>query len=398
MIKRESYLKKIRKFYHLDLIKVITGIRRSGKSALLMQIMEELRAEGVEESQILYINFEDSDFSLIRTKANFFRHIRERVPEEKQCYLFFDEIQIVPEFARIIGSLRVKYGASIFITGSNSRFLLEALEALPAGWYVSLQIMPFSFREMCEIRNISPKECSEEILLDYMEWGGMPQRFILRSEEQIKNFLWDVYETIVLRHMVLGFGVRDIALFKQVFAYLVSNSSRIFSVTAIMEYFQSKGRKVSKETIYNYLDYMTASCMITKAARYDIREKRVLTKMDKYYLTDLGLGRIQNSGFKLEMGALLENVVYNELLIRGYEVYVGKTRSGEVDFVAMKDGQKEYYQVVYYLYDQRVIDREFGALSDIADNYPKYVISFDRADYSREGMIHKNALKFLLEE
>ena len=163
------------------------------------------------------------------------------------------------------------------------------------------------------------------------------------------------------------------------------------------DYFLSINRKVSKETIYNYLEHITSSLIMTRASRYDIRGKRILTKMDKYYLTDMGLGRIRNSGFKLEMGALMENVVYNELLMRGYEVYVGKTRKGEIDFVAIKDNQKEYYQVAYYLYDEKVIEREFGAFKSVPDNFPKYVLSFDKMDFSRDGIIHKNILKFLME-
>lgn len=299
---------------------------------------------------------------------------------------------MVPEFERVINSLRMKYGASIFITGSNGKLLSGELATFLSGRYVSFKIMPFSFREMCEIKNISNHELSEELLLDYMEWGGMPQRFLFSNEEQTKTFLRDVYDTIVLRDIVQRSGVKDLELFNQVMEYLVCNPSQIFSVSSMTNYFLSINRKVSRETIYNYLEYITSSLIMTKACRYDIRGKRILTKMDKYYLTDTGLERIRNSGFKLEMGVLLENVVYNELLVRGYDVYVGKTRTGEVDFVAIRGKEKEYYQVAYYLYDQKVIDREFGALAGIPDNYPKYVISFDKMDFSRDGIIHKNAL------
>ncbi|MFR5601804.1 MAG: ATP-binding protein [Lachnospiraceae bacterium] len=227
--------------------------------------------------------------------------------------------------------------------------------------------------------------------------SGLPQRFQMQTEEQTKTFLRDVFDAIVLRDIVQRSGIKDIDLFNRLVEYLVCNPSQTFSITSVSDYFQSINRKVSKETIYNYLENITASMIMEKASRYDIRGKRILTKMDKYYLTDLGLGRIRNSGFKLEMGALLENVVYNELLVRGYEVYVGKTRAGEVDFVAVKGQQKEYYQVAYYLYDQKVIDREFGAFREIRDNYPKYVISFDKMDFSRDGIIHKNAVQFLVE-
>lgn len=397
MVKRENYLRKIRGFYHKDLIKVITGIRRCGKSVLLMQIMEELRADGVADSQIIYINFEDYDYSFIRTGMDLHEYVKKKIISDKIHYLFFDEIQVVPEFERVINSLKMKYNTSIFITGSNGKLLSGELATFLSGRYVSFSVYPFSFREMCELKGVTRKEATDELLLDYMMWGGLPQRFLMENEEQTKTFLRDVYDTIVLRDIVQRAGIKDVDLFGRVMEYLVCNPSQIFSPKSMTDYFLSIDRKVSKETIYNYLEHITSSLIMTKTSRYDIRGKRILTKMDKYYLTDMGLGRIRNTGFKLEMGALLENVVYNELLVRGYEVYVGKTRNGEVDFVAIKDNKKEYYQVAYYLYDENVIEREFGAFDGIPDNYPKYVLSFDKMDFSREGMIHKNVLDFLLE-
>lgn len=397
MIKRENYLARIRKFYHMDLIKVITGIRRCGKSVLLQQIMEELKKEGIEEEQIIYINFEDYDFSFIRTGDIFHEYIKKQITTEKKYYLFFDEIQVVPEFERVINSLRMKYGASIFITGSNGKLLSGELATFLSGRTVSFSIYPFTFREMCQLKMID-KEGGEAALHDYLVWGGLPQRFIMTDEEQTKTFLRDVYDTIILRDIVQRAGIKDIELFNRILEYLVCNPSQTFSITSIVNYFLSIDRKVSKETIYNYLEHIVASLVMTKATRYDIRGKRVLTKMDKYYLTDMGLGRIRNSGFKLEMGALLENVVYNELLVRGYEVYVGKTRTGEIDFIAVKGQQKKYYQVTYHLYDEAVIEREFGAYKEVGDNFPKYVLSMDKMDFSRDGIIHKNVIDFLLED
>lgn len=397
MVKRENYLQKIRPFYHMDLIKVITGIRRCGKSVLLTQIMEELRQTGITEEQIIYLNFEDYDYSFIRTGMDLHEYVKKQIKEREQYYLFLDEIQIVPEFERVINSLRTKFGASIFITGSNGKLLSGELATFLSGRYVSFYIQPFSFREMCQFKNITQDAITEELLQEYMIWGGLPQRFLMENEEQTKTFLRDVYDTIVLKDIVQRAGIKDVDLFNRIMEYLVLNPSQIFSITSLSNYFLSIDRKVSKETIYNYLEHITASLIMKKVSRYDIRGKRILTKMDKYYLTDMGLGRIRNSGFKLEMGALLENVVYNELIYRGYEVYVGKTTYGEIDFVAIKDQQKEYYQVAYYLYDQKVVDREFGAYENIPDNYPKYVISFDKMNFSRDGIIHKNIIEFLME-
>lgn len=398
MIKRETYLQRIRGFYHMDLIKVITGIRRCGKSVLLRQIIDELKVSGVSEEQIIYINFEDYDYSFIKTGTDLHEYVKGKIINKEKYYLFFDEIQVVDDFERVINSLRIKFDASIFITGSNSKLLSGELATFLSGRYVSFMVYPFSFREMCEIKNIVPEDASDELLQDYMVWGGLPQRFLMENEEQTKTFLRDVYNTIVQNDIVHRANIQDIDLFNRVIEYLVCNPSQVLSITSMSNYFMSINRKVSKETLYNYLEHITSALVMSKASRYDIRGKRILTKMDKYYLTDMGLGRIRNSGFKLEMGALLENIVYNELLVRGYEVYVGKIRNGEVDFVAIKDQQKEYYQVAYYLVDQSVIDREFGAFSGIPDNYPKYVISFDKMDFSRDGIIHKNILKFLTEK
>ena len=397
MIKRENYLVRIRKFYHVDLIKVITGIRRCGKSVLLQQIMDELQEEGIPKEQIIYINFEDYDFAFIRTGEIFHDYIKKQLVTEEKYYLFFDEIQVVPEFERVINSLRMKYGASIFITGSNGKLLSGELATFLSGRTVSFSVYPFTFREMCLIKEIK-RENIEEALHDYLIWGGLPQRFIMEDEEQTKTFLRDVYDTIVLRDIVQRAGIKDIELFNRILEYLVCNPSQTFSITSIINYFLSIDRKVSKETIYNYLEHITASLVMTKATRYDIRGKKVLTKKDKYYMSDMGLGRIRNTGIKLEMGALLENVVYNELLVRGYEVYVGKTRTGEIDFIAVKGQQKEYYQVAYYLYDDPVIEWEFGAFKEVGDNFPKYVLSMDKMDFSRDGIIHKNVIDFLLEE
>ena len=398
MVKREMYLKKIRPFYHLDLIKVITGIRRCGKYVLLHQRKQELLAEGIRDDQILYLNFEDYDFSFIQSGKDLHEYVKEQLTEKQKYYLFFDEIQTVSEFERVINSLRMKFDVSIFITGSNGKLLSGELATYLSGRYVSFLVMPFSFREMCEIRKVQPESATEEMLLEYMEWGGMPQRFQLTDQEQVKTFLRDVYDTIVLRDIVQRAGIRDVDVFNRLIEYLACNPSQTVSVKSISDYFMSVERKISRETIYNYLENITASMIMRKVSRYDVRGKCILTKMEKYYLTDTGLGRVRNSGFKLEMGALLENIIYNELIVRGYDVYVGKTRESEVDFVAVRGNEKEYYQVAYYLYDQKVIDREFGAFREIEDNYPKYVISLDKMDFSRDGIIHKNAVRFLTEE
>lgn len=396
MIKRENILKRIRPFYENELIKVLIGLRRSGKSVLLHQIMDELLQAGVKKEQIIYMNFEDFQYSSITNAQQLYDHICDKRQNEEKYYLFFDEIQMVSEFERSINSFRATWDVSIFITGSNSKLLSGELATVLSGRYITFRVMPFSFQEACEMRKI--KTPDENDLTEYMNWGGMPQRFSMHGESEVRTFLQDLYNSVVLRDIVQRTGARDVDLLNRIMEYLMANPSQTFSSQGILKYFKSVDRDVSTQTLYNYLDHIQTSLIVSKARRYDIRGRKILTTLDKYYLTDLGLGRIHNSGYKLEMGALLENVVYNELLSRGYEVYVGKLPGGEVDFVALKNGKKEYYQVTYYLYDQKVIDREFGAYASIPDNYPKYVISMDKMDFSREGIIHLNALKFLLEK
>ena len=395
MIIRESLLQRIRPFYNSDLIKVIYGLRRCGKSVLLQQIIEELLRQGVPQKQIIALNFEDFQYSFITGPKELYDYISEKRISSEKYYLFFDEIQMVPGFEKVINSFRATWDVSIFITGSNSMLLSGELATLLSGRYVSFRVMPFSFREYCEIRAVEIPD--EKHLTDYMIWGGMPQRFAMKSESETRTYLQDLYNSVVLRDIVQRTGARDVDLLNRIMEYLMANPSQTFSSQGILKYFQSVNRKVSTQTLYNYLDHIQTSMIVTKARRYDIRGKQLLTSLDKYYLTDPGLGRIHNSGFKMEMGALLENIVFNELLVRGYEIYIGKIPGGEIDFVAVKDGKREYYQVAYYLHDQGVIDREFGAFTRIHDNYPKYVISMDQADFSADGIIHKNVISFLLE-
>lgn len=397
MIKREHYLRKIRPFYNSDLIKVLVGIRRSGKSVILRQIMEELHEIGVSESHIIYMNFEDFEFDDIKTAKDLYEYIKPKlIHKEDQYFIFIDEIQYVSEFEKVINSLRSVYHTSIFITGSNGKLLSGELATYLSGRYVSFKIMPFNFYEVCEIqkdRNLS----LDAIFLDFLNWGGMPQRFQFYALEDTKVYLNDLYNSIVLKDIVQRTGCKDVELLNRLIHYLSQTPSQSFSALKVSKYFQSENRKVSSETIYKYLDYIASSMIMTQAQRYDIRGKKLLTTLDKYYSMDMGLSRIKQSGFKLEMGALLENIVFNELLVRGYDVYVGKTLRGEIDFVVIKGNEKQYIQVAYYLSDENVIEREFGAFNSVSDQYPKLVLSMDQMDFSRDGIRHQNIIEFLLE-
>ena len=399
MIIREIYLSKIRPFYDQDLIKVIMGIRRCGKSVLLLQIIDELKEKGIEEKQIIYINFENEDYSFIKNDIDLHNYIKEKITNKEKYYLFFDEIQNVKDWEKAINSFKTSKNVSIFITGSNSDLLSGELATHLAGRYVSFKIYPLTFSEVCELKNIKEKEDIEEAFDDYITWGGMPQRFMLTDEMQTKTYLSDVYDSIVVKDIITRFGIKDLDLFNRIVEYIVTTPSQNFSAESLSNYFANKdNREVSKVTLYNYLEYMTKAMLINKADRYDIRGKRILNGKYKYYLTDLGLGQVKNIGKRQQLGAYLENIVYNELISRGYDVKIGNLEKAEIDFIATRFKEKIYIQVAYILADDTVIDREFGAYKGIEDNYPKYVLTMDKHDFSQEGIIHKNVIDWLLEK
>ena len=399
MIIREKYLSKIRPFYDQDLIKVIMGIRRCGKSVLLLQIINEIKEKGIEEKQIIYINFENEDYNFIKNDIDLHNYIKEKITNKEKYYLFFDEIQNVKDWEKAINSFKASKNVSIFITGSNSDLLSGELATHLAGRYVSFKIYPLTFSEVCKLKNITEKNDIEEAFDDSITWGGMPQRFMLTDEMQTRTYLSDVYDSIVVKDIIARFGIKDIDLFNRIVEYIVTTPSQNFSAESLSNYFANKdNREVSKVTLYNYLEYMTKAMLINKADRYDIRGKRILIGKYKYYLTDLGLGQTKNIGKRQQLGAYLENIVYNELISRGYDVKVGNLEKAEIDFIATRFKEKIYIQVAYILADENVIDREFGAYKSVEDNYPKYVLTMDKHDFSQEGIIHKNVIEWLLEE
>lgn len=400
MIKREKYLKNIRPFYEQDLIKVITGIRRSGKSVILTQIMDELKESGIKEDQIICVNFEFADYINLTNSKELNDFIEKKLVNKNKYYVFFDEIQNVIGWEKIVNSLKAKYkeNISIFITGSNSDLLSGELATHIAGRYVSFKVYPFTFDEVCELKNIKNKDKYEleKVFDDYIIWGGLPQRFSMTDVLQVKTYLSDVYNSIVIKDIVERFKIKDLDLFNKILTFIVTTPSQTFSAESLSNYLLSDNIEVSKITIYNYLEYMCRAMLINKAERYDVRGKRILNGKYKYYLTDLGLGQIVNNERKKQMGAYLENIVFNELISRGYDVKVGSFDNGEIDFIATKFDKKEYYQVAYHLNDD-IIDREFGVYNNIQDNFSKYVISCDTFDFSQNGVIHKNIIDFLLD-
>ncbi len=399
MIIREKYLSKIRPFYDVDLIKVIIGVKRCGKSVILLQIIDELKKKKILESQIIYINFEYEDYSFIKDDMDLHKYITEKIVNDDKYYLLFDEIQNVNHWEKVINSLKASKNVSIFLTGSNSDLLSGELATHIAGRYVSFNVYPFTFKEVCELKNLNNKEEIEEAFYDYMTWGGLPQRFVFTEEEQVKTYLLDVYNSILIKDIISRFNIKDLDLFNRIVEYIVTTPSQNFSAESLANYFLNHDeREVSKVTLYNYLEYMIKAMIISKAPRYDVRGKRILNGKYKYYLTDLGFGQIMSTSKRPQLGAYLENIVFNELLSRGYEVSVGNLEKGEIDFIATRFKEKIYIQVAYLLADDTIVEREFNAFNNILDNYPKYVLSLDKLIYSQNGIIHKNVIDWLLDK
>lgn len=396
-LKREIYLQQIRPFYESDIIKVITGVRRAGKSVLLKTITEELVANGIVDSHIIYINLEDMDYEYIQNASDLNKEIKARIQDENKYYIFLDEIQHITDFEKALASFRATLNVSLFVTGSNSTLLSGELATLLTGRTVEFEILPFSFSELKEYLEINNKPFSEDIFYDYLKWGGFPLRFDYADETAIRRYLSNLYESIVNRDIIKKSGNMDKKQFMDISLYILANAGKEFSADNICTYYEHQNNKpIARRTIYNYLDKMKKAYLIHGVSRYNIIGKAALKNREKYYAVDMGFRTINTNTINFEDTFFLENIIYNELLTRGYHVFTGKTYKGEIDFVAIKNGKKCFIQVSYLLASAETIKREFGAYDKITDASPKYVLSLDKIDMSQNGIVHLNIIDFLL--
>lgn len=398
MVKREQYLERIRPFYDSEMVKVITGIRRCGKSTIMKQIIEEIRDRGIAEDHILYLNFEIYQYRKLCEADAFNDYVEDFIKDEQKYYLLFDEIQNVTDFELVINSFRASHDVSIFMTGSNSKLLAGELATHLSGRTVSFRIMPFNFSEFCKFKKENNiLKTMDELLDEYMIWGGFP---IVCKEEDLSSkevLLSNIYDSVVLKDIIMRNKVASPVTLEKVLEYVVANSSITLSGNNISNTLNEQEQVISTPKVYDYLRYMEEACICDKVSRYDIRGKKVLAYEEKTYVCDLGFFHLKKNRVKEEYNYIVETICYNELISRGYQVYIGKTYKGEVDFIAQRGQEKFYVQAAYLLSDERVIEREFGAYQNIDDNYPKYVITMDRVPMSRDGIIHKNLVDFLLE-
>lgn len=364
MIVREAYLSKIRPFIGKDIIKVLTGIRRGGKSVLLEQIRDEINSP-----HTIFLNFEDLSNQHLCEYNAFHEFVCEKIGSSKEkFYLFFDEIQEVQGWEKSVNSLRVKFHADIYITGSNSRLLSGELATYIAGRYVSFVVYPFSFTEFKLVN-------SDYTFDQYIQYGGMPfLSSVDFGSEVSKNYLQDIFNSVVLKDIVKRNNIRDVDLLERIIAYALANVGRSFSATSISKFFKAEKRTVAPETILNYLKACEDAYLLYRLKSQDINGKKMLKVNEKYYIVDHGLREAVVGENLQNVEIILENIVGLELLRRGYKVCVGRVGEKEIDFVGEKDGDKLYVQVCYLLNEESTIKREFGSLLEIKDNYPKYVL------------------------
>lgn len=399
MIKRKFYLEKIVKLIDTEDIKVITGVRRCGKTVLLKQIIDELENRGIASENIIYMSFESSKYKNIRNDDDLDEFIFSKTNNlNGKIYLLFDEIQKVKNWEVSLNSYRVDLECDIYITGSNSQLLSGELATLISGRYISINMLPFSFKELIQYHDEMHENIDEIKLFEqYLSYGGFPGLLNYENEEKEK-YLYDLYSTIVLNDILYKNKVKDLDLLERLMEFMISNIGQLFSANSISKYIKNENRKTTPHTIINYMDYARNAFIFYQIKRENIKQKRKLLISDKYYLVDSGFYFIFNGFTQRNWGQLLENIVFLELIRQGYSITIGKIQDLEVDFVCRKANQIKYIQVSQSILDENTRKREFKSLEKISDSYPKYVISMDSFDFSANGIIHLNIIDFLKSE
>ena len=397
MIKRKFYLEKIVKLIDTEDIKVITGVRRCGKTVLLKQIIDELENRGIASENIIYMSFESSKYKNIRNDDDLDEFIFSKTNNlNGKIYLLFDEIQKVKNWEVSLNSYRVDLECDIYITGSNSQLLSGELATLISGRYISINMLPFSFKELIQYHDEMHENIDEIKLFEqYLSYGGFPGLLNYENEEKEK-YLYDLYSTIVLNDILYKNKVKDLDLLERLMEFMISNIGQLFSANSISKYIKNENRKTTPHTIINYMDYARNAFIFYQIKRENIKQKRKLLISDKYYLVDSGFYFIFNGSTQRNWGQLLENIVFLELIRQGYSITIGKIQDLEVDFDCRKANQIKYIQVSQSILDENTRKREFKSLEKISDSYPKYVISMDSFDFSANGIIHLNIIDFLI--
>ena len=396
-IERAEYLSKLKKFRDKKLIKVVTGIRRCGKSTLMEIYRDWLINKGVSSERIVFINFEDYDYFSLRDPQNLYGYVKDRLSETEMTYLFFDEIQHVKDFPDVINSLNLKPNTDIYLTGSNAYMLSSELATLLSGRYVEISMLPLSFREYVEA--IGGQNSLQDSYNQYVTNSSFPYTLELESSDEISDYLNAVYNTIVVKDIMTRQKIQDVTMLESVIRFAADNIGNILSTKRIADLMTAEGRKIDQKTVEKYMHAFCETFFLYEAKRYNIKGKQLLKSLSKYYLVDIGLRRMLLGSRGFDVGRVLENEVYLELLHRHSQVYVGKNDQLEVDFVTINTDGLAYYQVAATVRDSATLERELASLRNIDDHYPKYLLTLDDdPDSDYDGIIRTNALRWMVNE
>lgn len=397
MIARIDYINYLNKFKDMPLIKVISGVRRCGKSTLFLQYIEYLKSNNIDDDHIIFINFEDLEYEELTDYKMLYNFINNKIVDDKSYYIFLDEIQNVEKYEKTVDSLLIKGNCDIYITGSNAYMLSSELSTLLSGRYIEIKMFPLSFKEYVSYYK-DVNNNYEDLFNKYINSSSYPFSINFKEENLLNKYLEDIYNSIIIKDISLRIKKLDISLLHRIVKFMFDSIGSILSINKIANKLTSDGYKVDNKTVSKYIEVLTESMLFYKAERYDVKGKNILSSLEKYYVVDIGIRQIKLGRNYTDLGHIIENIVYLELMRRNYNVYIGYFTNAEIDFVAIKNGEIEYYQVCLSLLNEEVLKREVKSLKMINDNYPKYIISMDKVgtNYNIDGIKHVNLIDWLM--
>lgn len=397
MIARIDYINYLNKFKDMPLIKVISGVRRCGKSTLFLQYIEHLKSNNIDDDHIIFINFEDLEYEEYTNYKTLYNYLNKRIIDSKKYYIFLDEIQNVEKYEKTVDSLLIKGNCDIYITGSNAYMLSSELSTLLSGRYIEIKMFPLSFKEYVSYYK-DVNNNYEDLFNKYINSSSYPFSINFKEENLLNKYLEDIYNSIIIKDISLRIKKLDISLLHRIVKFMFDSIGSILSINNIANKLTSDGYKVDNKTVSKYIEVLTESMFFYKVERYDVKGKNILSSLEKYYVVDIGIRQIKLGRNYTDLGHIIENIVYLELMRRNYNVYIGYFTNAEIDFVAIKNGEMEYYQVCLSLLNEEVLKREVKSLKMINDNYPKYIISMDKVgtNYNIDGIKHINLIDWLM--
>lgn len=398
MIIRKEYINYLIKFKDMDLIKVVTGVRRCGKSTLFMQYIDYLKQNGINDDHIIFINMEDMKYEKLSDYKNLYNYINEKIIDNGKYYILLDEIQNAGKYEKVVDSLLIKGNCDIYITGSNAYMLSGELATLLSGRYIEIKMLPLSFKEYASYYK-NDNNGYEELFNKYINSSSFPYSINFKEEIILTNYLEDIYNSIIVKDISMRIQKIDISLLNRIVKFMFDSVGSILSINNIANKLTSSGYKIDNKTVSKYLTVLTDSMLFYKVERYNVKGKNILSSLEKYYAVDIGIRNIKLGRRYTDLGHIIENIVFLELIRRKYEVYIGVMQDDEIDFTVFKNGNTEYYQVTLSLMDKNVMERETKSLKNIHDNYPKYILTLDKIgiNTNNDGIRHINLIDWLLE-